>query len=83
MEYELIHEIKNPCRGNQMRDVFFLEVECSDPERYVRKLLGSRITELTCENGPDGQITIHVNTDGLIQRFDFCPLPVNASANRQ
>ena len=32
MEYELVHEIQNLCRNNQMRDVFFEEVECDDPE---------------------------------------------------
>ena len=38
-EYELIHEIKNLCRNNQMRDVFFEEVECDDPVEYVRAKL--------------------------------------------
>ena len=32
MEYELVHEIQNLCRNNQMRDVFFEEVECDEPE---------------------------------------------------
>ena len=31
MEYELVHEIKNLCRNNQMRDIFFEELECDDP----------------------------------------------------
>ena len=31
-EYELVYEIKNLCRNNQMRDVFFEDVECDDPE---------------------------------------------------
>ena len=35
-EYELVYEIKNLCRNNQMRDVFFEEVECDDPEEYLR-----------------------------------------------
>ena len=35
-EYELVYEIKNLCRNNQMRDVFFEEVECDDPEAYLR-----------------------------------------------
>ena len=74
MEYELIHEIKNPCRGNQMRDVFFQEVRCEDPEAYVRKLLNGRISELTTEEGRDGQVVIHVTADSLVHRFDFCPL---------
>ena len=35
-EYELVYEIKNLCRNNQMRDVFFEDVECDDPEEYLR-----------------------------------------------
>ena len=35
-EFELVHEIQNLCRNNQMRDVFFEEVTCEDPESYVR-----------------------------------------------
>ena len=34
-EYELVREIKNLCRNNQMRDVFFEEVTCDDPAEYV------------------------------------------------
>ena len=30
-EYELVHEIQNLCRNNQMRDVFFEEITCDDP----------------------------------------------------
>lgn len=74
MEYELIHEIKNPCRGNQMRDIFFQEIRCEDPEAYVRELLNERITELTAQAGRDGQVVIHAAADSLVHRFDFCPL---------
>ena len=38
-EYELVREIPNLCRNNQMRDVFFDEVETDDPVEYVRKFL--------------------------------------------
>lgn len=74
MEYELIHEIRNPCRGNQMRDVFFREVRCDDPESYVRAYLGGRITELRAEAKTDGQMVIHAVSDSMVHRFDFCPL---------
>ena len=30
-EYELVREIQNSCSGNQMRDVFFDEIETDDP----------------------------------------------------
>ena len=73
-EYELIHEIKNLCRNNQMRDVFFEEVECDDPEDYVRKLLKGKVVELSREDGPEGQVVIHAVADGLIQKFVFTPV---------
>ena len=43
-EYELVHEIKNLCRNNQMRDIFFEEVECDDPETYLRNRLQGKPT---------------------------------------
>ena len=73
-EYELIHEIKNLCRNNQMRDVFFEVVECDDPESYVRRLLKGKVIELSREEGADGQVVIHAVADGLIQKFVFTPI---------
>ena len=73
-EYELVHEIKNLCRNNQMRDVFFEEVECSDPESYVREKLKGHEIELSTETGADGTVTVHVSADGLIQKFVFTPI---------
>ena len=73
-EYELVHEIKNLCRNNQMRDIFFDEVECDNPEQYVREMLNGKIINLSLEQGPDGQVTIHVCVDGLIQKFVFTPI---------
>ena len=73
-EYELIHEIKNLCRNNQMRDVFFEEVECDDPETYVRQLLRGKTVDLTREEGTAGQVVIHAVADGLIQKFVFTPI---------
>lgn len=70
-EYELVHEIKNLCRNNQMRDVFFEEVECDDPEAYLRQRLKGKQIELTAEEGADGAVTFHVICDGLIQKFVF------------
>ena len=74
MEYELVHEIKNLCRNNQMRDIFFEEVECSDPETYVRNLLKGKEVELTVEKGNGGAVTVHAVVDGLIQKFVFTPI---------
>ena len=37
MIYEVIKEIKNECANNQMRDVFFDELEIADPEVWIRQ----------------------------------------------
>ena len=73
-EYELVHEIKNLCRNNQMRDIFFDEVECDNPENYVREKLTGKVIDLSTESGPNGQVTVHVSVDGLIQKFVFTPI---------
>ena len=74
MEYELVHEIKNLCPNNQMRDIFFDEIETDDPEGYVRNLLKGKTVELDVEPGADGRMTIHAVVDGLIQKFVFTPI---------
>ena len=74
MEYELVREIKNLCRNNQMRDIFFEEVECDDPEDYVRNLLKGKALELTVEMGIGGAVTVHAVVDGLMQKFMFTPI---------
>ena len=70
MEYELVHEIKNSCPNNQMRDVFIEEVETEDPVAFVRARLQGRIDELTVNERRDG-VTIHVVCDGLRHPFNF------------
>ena len=37
--YEVVREIENSCARNQMRDVFFDEIETDDPLEAVRSLL--------------------------------------------
>ena len=74
MEYELVQEIKNLCRNNQMRDVFFEEIECEDPEIWLRQKLKGKTVELTVEPGAGGAVTIHAVVDGLMQKFVFTPI---------
>lgn len=69
-EYELVREIKNLCRNNQMRDVFFEEIECDDPAEYVRSVLKGTNIEVTAVDSGDS-VTIHAVCDGLIQKFVF------------
>ena len=73
-EYELVHEIKNLCRNTQMRDVFFEEVMCDDPESYVRSRYAGKVMELTAEQGSAGAVTVHAVIDGLMQKFVFTPI---------
>ena len=74
MEYEMVREIKNLCPNNQMRDIFFHEVETDDPEAYVRDFLKGKAVEVTTERGIGGTVTVHATCDGLIQKFVFTPL---------
>lgn len=73
-EYELVHEIKNLCRNNQMRDVFFEEVQCEDPEAYLRRRLAGKQLELSVEEGPAGAVTIHAVVDGMMEKYVFTPI---------
>jgi len=74
MEYELVHEIKNQCPNNQMRDVFFKEIETEDPVEYVRKSVTAEVMDLVADRHDDGSVTVHASIDGLIQTFTFTPI---------
>lgn len=73
-EYELVHEIKNLCPNNQMRDIFFEEVECQDPVSYLRQRLRGKQVELSVEEGQNGAVTIHATVDGLMEKYVFTPI---------
>ena len=72
-EYELVREIKNQCPNNQMRDIFFEEIECDDPESYLRQRLKGKSIDLTVEPGANGAVTIHAVVDGMMEKFVFTP----------
>ena len=74
MEYEMVREIKNLCPNNQMRDIFFEEVQTHDPESYVRAFLKGKAVDVSKEESADGSVTVHATCDGLIQKFVFTPL---------
>ena len=73
-EYELVREIKNLCPNNQMRDVFFEEVETDDPKEYVSQLLKGRAVSLFVEVQNNGVTVVHADCDGLMQKFIFTPV---------
>ena len=70
-EYELVREIQNSCSGNQMRDVFFEEIECDDPVEYVRALLKADKAELTVEVRDADNLTVYADCSGMNQKFLF------------
>ena len=73
-EYELVREIPNLCRNNQMRDVFFDEIQTEDPEQYVRNFLKDSQVEITTDRKADGTVTIFAVADGMTQKFIFTPI---------
>ena len=73
-EYELVREIQNLCRNNQLRDIFFEEVQTDDPVDYVRRFLKGKTVELTADSRADGTVTVYASCDGLTQKFIFTPL---------
>ena len=73
-EYELVHEIQNLCPNNQMRDVFFREVETDDPESYVRNSLRGKEVSLITDRLADGTVIVYASCDGLTQKFIFTPI---------
>ena len=71
--YEMVREIPNQCRNNQMRDVFFEEVETDDPVAYVRRYL-KQDAEISPEYMADGSVVIYAVIEGLAQKFTFTPI---------
>ncbi len=69
--YETVWEIFNECANNQMRDVFFDEVEIDDIEEFLhRKFKGK---EVSYEKSvlEDGTIVYDINASGIKQRYSF------------
>ena len=72
-QYEVVREIPNLCRNNQMRDVFFMEVDTEDPVAWVRSFLKENVLEITVDRKADGSLVIFAVADGLTQKFLFTP----------
>ena len=73
-EYEVVREIQNLCGNNQMRDVFFEEVQTDDPVAYVRNLLKDKEVTLTVDHPGPGRVNIFAVTAGMSQKFLFTEL---------
>ena len=73
-EYEVVREIQNLCPNNQMRDIFFEEITCDDPESWLRQRLAGKIFSLTVEPGAGGAVTIYALINGMTEKFVFTPI---------
>ncbi len=73
-EYELVHEIQNLCRNNQMRDVFFQEVETDDPVAWVRNYFSGKDAEITEDGQKNGAVTVYASVNGMTHKFVFTPI---------
>ena len=73
-EYEMVREIQNMCPNNQMRDIFFEEVETDDPAAYVRQILKGRAVQVSAQEGSNGVVTVFADCSGMIQKFIFTPV---------
>lgn len=69
--YETVWEIFNQCSNNQMRDVFFEEIEIEDIEVFLQnKFKGKELTfEKTVKE--DGTIIYDIMASGIRQRYSF------------
>ncbi len=73
-QYELVREIPNLCRNNQMRDVFIEEIETDDPVEYVRSFLRKSQVEISVDRKQGGVVTVFAVEPGLTQKFIFTPI---------
>ena len=72
-EYEAVWEIFNSCANNQMRDVFIEEIECKDPEVYVKNKFKDKVLEYEKTVYEDGTMVFDIMTSGIKQRYTFTP----------
>ena len=69
--YETVWEIFNQCANNQMRDVFFDEIEIEDPEEFIRNKFKDKCLTYEKEVLADGTLLFHIDESGIRQRYTF------------
>ena len=62
MWYEVISEIKNSCKNNQMRDIFFDEIEIDDPDLWIKEKEPKALS-ITKEDHPGGVRYVVMNAE--------------------
>ena len=78
-EYETVWEIFNECANNQMRDVFFDEIETDDPEAYIRQKFPDKNLKYEKTVEADGSLVFDIETSGIRQRFTFTEIHFDRS----
>ena len=69
--YEVVREVENLCANNQMRDIFFEEIETDDPVGWLRDFVKGKDVELTVDEKESGDLTVFVESGGVTQKFLF------------
>lgn len=69
--YEMVWEIFNECANNQMRDVFFEEVETEDTDAFVRNKMRDKSMTWEKQVLSDGTIIYDILTTGMRERISF------------
>lgn len=72
--YEVVREIENQCVNNQMRDIFFEEIETDDPVGWLRAYVKGKQVEMTVDEKQNGDLTVFVESGGVTQKFLFTKL---------
>lgn len=71
-EYEAVWEIFNLCSNNQMRDVYFEEVETDNLDEYVKnKFKGEKDFSFQKDILEDGSVVYDIMTSKIKQRYTF------------
>ena len=70
-EYEVIREIINQCPLNHSRDQLFEEIECEDPEAYIREKYKGWDFTYDKSVRSDGTIVFEVFVSGMHERYTF------------
>lgn len=69
--WEVVREIENQCANNQMRDVFFREIETDDPVEWVRNEVKGRQVTLRVDVTGEDRMTVFAESGGVCQKFLF------------
>ena len=70
-EYEIVHQVYNPCSGDQNADVDIREAAIEDLDSYMKQELGDLKDSMEKELLADGSKVFHVDAAGQLQKFTF------------